>query len=284
MPTSAAPSSTPSTRPRATRRRRDPAHRQRQGLLRRHGPGRNRRRARHRGDQRRSTSSSSPSAPASEAARSPASTARPWAAAPGWSPTATSRSPSPDATFGLTEIRLGLWPFLVFAPSSRRSGRAPHPGTLAHRTHLSRREARELGLVHEVADDAAGARPGNRPRGGRVQPHRHPERLSFVNQVRGLDLDSGRRHRPRGPGRRLRRRRFPRGHPRFPGEAAAPLAVARGVSGMPQLATHLRICDTTSCGVANRYTGCWGERCFTFAPSAFSIVTTPPSQARLKLC
>jgi enoyl-CoA hydratase/carnithine racemase len=60
---------------------------------------------------------------------------------------------SPDATFGLTEIRLGLWPFLVFravtaAVGERRTVELALTGRI-----FGAAEARELGLVHEVAAD-----------------------------------------------------------------------------------------------------------------------------------
>jgi enoyl-CoA hydratase/carnithine racemase len=60
---------------------------------------------------------------------------------------------SQDATFGLTEIRLGLWPFLVFralaaALGERRTVELSLTGRIFGAT-----EARELGLVHEVAAD-----------------------------------------------------------------------------------------------------------------------------------
>jgi enoyl-CoA hydratase/carnithine racemase len=59
----------------------------------------------------------------------------------------------PDATFGLTEIRLGLWPFLVFraltaAVGERRTVELALTGRV-----FGAAEARELGLVHEIAAD-----------------------------------------------------------------------------------------------------------------------------------
>jgi enoyl-CoA hydratase/carnithine racemase len=60
---------------------------------------------------------------------------------------------SQDATFGLTEIRLGLWPFLIFraltaAVGERRTVELALTGRI-----IGAAEARELGLVHEVAAD-----------------------------------------------------------------------------------------------------------------------------------
>lgn len=59
-----------------------------------------------------------------------------------------------DATFGLTEIRLGLWPFLVFRAMSAAVGeRRTTELALTGRT-FDAAEAREHGLVHEIAADA----------------------------------------------------------------------------------------------------------------------------------
>jgi enoyl-CoA hydratase/carnithine racemase len=62
---------------------------------------------------------------------------------------------SEDATFGLTEIRLGLWPFLVFravaaAVGERRTVELSLTGRI-----FGAAEARELGLVHQVAANPA---------------------------------------------------------------------------------------------------------------------------------
>ena len=60
---------------------------------------------------------------------------------------------SQDATFGLTEIRLGLWPFLIFravavAVGERRTIELALTGRV-----FGAAEGRELGLVHEIAAD-----------------------------------------------------------------------------------------------------------------------------------
>jgi len=61
---------------------------------------------------------------------------------------------SQDATFGLTEIRLGLWPFLVFravaaAVAERRTVELSLTGRI-----FGAAEAREIGLVHQVVGSA----------------------------------------------------------------------------------------------------------------------------------
>jgi enoyl-CoA hydratase/carnithine racemase len=62
----------------------------------------------------------------------------------------------PDATFGLTEIRLGLWPLLVFravafAMGERRTVELALTGRV-----FDADEAREYGLIHHVAGDPVG--------------------------------------------------------------------------------------------------------------------------------
>lgn len=59
------------------------------------------------------------------------------------------------ATFGLTEIRLGLWPFLVYrAVSAALGDRRTLELSLTGRI-FGAEEAKGLGLAHEVAPDAA---------------------------------------------------------------------------------------------------------------------------------
>jgi enoyl-CoA hydratase/carnithine racemase len=61
----------------------------------------------------------------------------------------------PAATFGLTEVRIGLWPFLIFracavAMSERRTTELALTGRI-----VGAAEALSFGLVHEIAADAA---------------------------------------------------------------------------------------------------------------------------------
>jgi len=63
---------------------------------------------------------------------------------------------SEDSSFGLTEVRLGLWPFLVFracaaAIGDRRTMELALTGRI-----FAGREAQTVGLVHEVAADPPG--------------------------------------------------------------------------------------------------------------------------------
>jgi enoyl-CoA hydratase/carnithine racemase len=92
-----------------------------------------------------------------------------------------------DATFGLTEIRLGLWPFLVFraltaAMGERRTVELALTGRI-----FGAAEAREFGLVHEISanPEARGAEIA-----AEVAAHSPTAILSgmtFVQEARGED-------------------------------------------------------------------------------------------------
>jgi enoyl-CoA hydratase/carnithine racemase len=99
----------------------------------------------------------------------------------------------PGATFGLTEIRLGLWPFLVYravgmALGERRTLELALTGRI-----FGAEEAHGIGLVHEIAPDVG-------PRALEVaetvagfSPTAIQNGLSFVQEVRGMNWeDSGR--------------------------------------------------------------------------------------------
>lgn len=93
------------------------------------------------------------------------------------------------ATFGLTEIRLGLWPFLVYrsvalALGERRTLELALTGRI-----FDSQEARDFGFVHEIAPDAE-------KRGMEVaeliasySPLALQSGLSFVQEVRGKDWE-----------------------------------------------------------------------------------------------
>ena len=68
---------------------------------------------------------------------------------------------SPDATFGLTEIRLGLWPFLVFRAVSAAVGERRTVELSLTGRIFGAAEAQELGLVHQVAGSAGGLAAGS---------------------------------------------------------------------------------------------------------------------------
>ena len=92
-----------------------------------------------------------------------------------------------DAAFGLTEIRLGLWPFLVFravtaAIGERRAVELALTGRI-----VTAAEAKEIGLVHEISEHAE-ARALEVARGlAESSPTAIRSGLSFVQEVRGRD-------------------------------------------------------------------------------------------------
>jgi len=61
---------------------------------------------------------------------------------------------SEKATFGLTEIRLGLWPFLVFRPVAAAVGERRTVEMALSGRILDVEEAEKAGLVHEIAPNA----------------------------------------------------------------------------------------------------------------------------------
>jgi enoyl-CoA hydratase/carnithine racemase len=97
---------------------------------------------------------------------------------------------APDATFGLTEIRLGLWPFLVYravvaALGERRALELALTGRI-----FGVDEGREIGLVHEIAPD-----PGKRALEvaetvAGFSPTAIQIGLGFVQEVRGEDWET----------------------------------------------------------------------------------------------
>jgi enoyl-CoA hydratase/carnithine racemase len=99
----------------------------------------------------------------------------------------------PGATFGLTEIRLGLWPFLVYravgmALGERRTLEMALTGRI-----FGGEEARDLGLVHEIAPDAGKRALEVAETVAGFSPTAIQNGLSFVQEVRGMNWEeSGR--------------------------------------------------------------------------------------------
>jgi enoyl-CoA hydratase/carnithine racemase len=97
------------------------------------------------------------------------------------------------ATFGLTEIRLGLWPFLVHRAVSLAVGeRRALEMALTGRT-LDAAEASTLGLVHEVAADAQVRAQEIATAIAAWSPTALRSGLEFIREARGKDWsDAGR--------------------------------------------------------------------------------------------
>jgi enoyl-CoA hydratase/carnithine racemase len=61
-----------------------------------------------------------------------------------------------DATFGLTEVRIGLWPFLVFRACSAAMGERRTMELALTGRIFGAEEGRTFGLVHEIGADPVG--------------------------------------------------------------------------------------------------------------------------------
>jgi enoyl-CoA hydratase/carnithine racemase len=92
-----------------------------------------------------------------------------------------------DATFGLTEIRIGLWPFVIFrtvvaALGQRRATELALTGRI-----FGANEAREYGLVHQVVEPAVLMERAQEIAGGIAQasPSAIHAGLAFVRDARG---------------------------------------------------------------------------------------------------
>jgi enoyl-CoA hydratase/carnithine racemase len=106
---------------------------------------------------------------------------------------------SEEARFGLTEIRLGLWPFLIFRSVANAVGERRALELALTGRVFDAREALDLGLVHKIAQKPeeaaihlAGQLADSSPAAIRLG-------LQFVNQSRGTNLAEG-----LAVGRRLR--------------------------------------------------------------------------------
>jgi enoyl-CoA hydratase/carnithine racemase len=89
------------------------------------------------------------------------------------------------AQFGLTEIRLGLWPFLVYravesALGERRTLELALTGRL-----IGAAEARDIGLIHEVAADLESRAAAVAEGVAESSPTAIRSGMAFVQEVRG---------------------------------------------------------------------------------------------------
>jgi enoyl-CoA hydratase/carnithine racemase len=93
---------------------------------------------------------------------------------------------SEKATFGLTEIKLGLWPFLVFRGVSTAIGERRTIELALTGRVFPAAEARELGLIHEIASDPVARAQEIATAIAEASPTAIQSGLSFVHQSRGL--------------------------------------------------------------------------------------------------
>jgi enoyl-CoA hydratase/carnithine racemase len=92
-----------------------------------------------------------------------------------------------DATFGLTEIRLGLWPFLVFRVLSAGLGERRAVELSLTGRIFGAQEARQIGLVQEVTNDLEKRAVGLATAIAESSPTAIQSGLAFVQEVRGKD-------------------------------------------------------------------------------------------------
>jgi enoyl-CoA hydratase/carnithine racemase len=92
-----------------------------------------------------------------------------------------------DATFGLTEIRLGLWPFLVFRVLAAGLGERRAVELSLTGRILGAQEARQIGLVQEVTNDLEKRAAELATTIAESSPTAIQSGLAFVQEVRGKD-------------------------------------------------------------------------------------------------
>jgi enoyl-CoA hydratase/carnithine racemase len=92
-----------------------------------------------------------------------------------------------DAVFGLTEIRLGLWPFVVFRSVSAAVGERRSVELALTGRVFGAFEAKQMGLVHEVTPSLDERATGVATALANASPTAVGSGLTFVQQVRGRD-------------------------------------------------------------------------------------------------
>lgn len=94
---------------------------------------------------------------------------------------------APEARFGLTEIRVGLWPVIVFRAVARAIGeRRATELSLTGRT-ISADEAFHFGLVSEIASDPKTKAFELAKKLAEYSPIASAAGLEYVDRIRGLD-------------------------------------------------------------------------------------------------
>ena len=98
---------------------------------------------------------------------------------------------SPRAEFGLTEMRLGLWPFLVYRAVEYAVGERRAVWLALTARIFNAQEAQALSLVHEVHEDAHAKAMEIADQLSNVSPSAVRSGLGFVQEARGKDWDIG---------------------------------------------------------------------------------------------
>jgi len=94
---------------------------------------------------------------------------------------------APGATFGLTEIRLGLWPFLVFRACTAAMGERRALELALTGRIFPAAEARDIGLIHELSPDPQARAAEIAAQLASWSPTAIRRGLSFVHSSRPLD-------------------------------------------------------------------------------------------------
>ena len=95
-----------------------------------------------------------------------------------------------EATFGLTEIRLGLWPFLIYRAVTAAIGDRQTAALALTGRIFGAREAKEIGLVHEITSDLEDTAADIATSVSRYSPTAIVLGLRFVRESRGKDLET----------------------------------------------------------------------------------------------
>lgn len=95
----------------------------------------------------------------------------------------------PDARFGLTEIRIGLWPVLIFRAVENAMGERRTVELSLTGREFNAQEALEYGLVTEIADDPLRRATDIAVKLAGFSPIAMGAGLEYVHQVRGRDWE-----------------------------------------------------------------------------------------------
>jgi len=95
----------------------------------------------------------------------------------------------PDAHFGLTEIRIGLWPVMIFRASMQAMGERRAVALSLTGEEFSALQAREYGLVTGIADDPLQSATDLAVRIAGFSPIAVAAGLDYVDQIRGRDWE-----------------------------------------------------------------------------------------------
>jgi enoyl-CoA hydratase/carnithine racemase len=97
---------------------------------------------------------------------------------------------SEAAKFGLTEIRLGLWPFLVYRAVSVALGERRALELAITGRIFDAGEAKQMGLVHEIAADLPKRTMELAQQVSEASPSAIRSGLSFVQEARNKDWET----------------------------------------------------------------------------------------------